>query len=47
MLKFQKRIFSALHFFLELMGLGAIYLFILTLTNGSLEWVRKFLDLLS
>ena len=43
MLIFRKRIMSALWFFLELIGFGVIYFFILTLTNGSLEWVRKFL----
>jgi hypothetical protein len=47
MLIFRKRILSALCFFMELMGLGIIYLFILTLTNGSLEWMRTFLALLS
>ena len=47
MLIFRKRILSALCFFMELMGLGVIYLFILTLTNGSLEWMRTFLGLLS
>ena len=47
MLIFQKRILSVLYFSMELMGFGAIYLFILTLTDGSLEWVRTFLALLS
>jgi hypothetical protein len=47
MLKFREKILSALCFFMELMGLGVIYLFILTLTNGSLEWVQTFLALFS
>jgi hypothetical protein len=47
MLIFRQRILSALCFFMELMRLGVIYLFILTLTNGSLEWVKTFLALLS
>jgi|GEM_PF-1282190 len=47
MLIFRQRILSALCFLMELMGLGVIYLFILTLTNGSLEWVKTFLALLS
>ena len=46
MLIFRQKILNALWFFLELLGFGVIYLFILTLTNGSLEWVRTFLGLL-
>jgi hypothetical protein len=47
MLIFRKKLWRALCFLMELMGLGVIYLFILTLTNGSLEWVQTFLALLS
>ena len=47
MLIFRQKILSALWFFLELLGIGVIYFSILTLTNGSLEWVRTFLGLLS
>jgi len=47
MLMFRQRLLSALCFFLELMGLGVIYIFILSLTNGSVEWIRTFLGLLN
>jgi len=47
MLMFRQRALSALWFFLELLGFGVIYFFILTITNGSLEWVRTFLSLVS
>jgi hypothetical protein len=47
MLKLRKRMLSAICFFLELLGIGMIYIFILTLTDGSLERIRMFLTLLN
>ena len=47
MLRLNKRISSALRFFLELLGMGIIYLFILTLTDGSFDIIRTFLVLLN
>jgi hypothetical protein len=47
MLIFRQRVLSGLCFFLELLGFGVIYFFILTLTNDSLERIQMFLALLS
>ena len=33
--------------YLELLGFGVIFFFILTLTDDSLDWVRMFMTLLS